>query len=203
MVARTPHMDWMAKHGDRFGQNSSWCFNPGSEIANLSISDMTPSVIIREGTFGSSKSWVKLESEDIAFRCNLVTLQFHKEKIVMKISPPDISQVMKQESSYLIWIEKWGRMPSDSIRGQFTGIWWWWRMGLPDFQIWKNLIDSTHDILDKEISPFLSWIQRDWRFPKLWERWRGSNSKVDEWFPKDSSKPSGQSCPGGKRAFGG
>jgi 2,3-bisphosphoglycerate-independent phosphoglycerate mutase len=43
MVARTPHMDWMARHGEiGLVRTVPEGFTPGSEIANLSIFGYDP-----------------------------------------------------------------------------------------------------------------------------------------------------------------
>src|SRR4030066_2067727 len=86
MVARTPHMDFIAGQGEiGLVRTVPEGFNPGSEIANLSIFGYDP---IRyhsgRGPLEAASLGVQLFDNDIAFRCNLVTLKFQGDKIVME-----------------------------------------------------------------------------------------------------------------------
>jgi len=86
MVARTPNLDWIAQQGEiglvRTIPNG---FNPGSEIANLSIFGYNPiRYYTGRGPLEAASLGIKLAVDDIAFRCNLVTLKFHGNKIVME-----------------------------------------------------------------------------------------------------------------------
>ena len=85
MVARTPHMDWMARHGEiGLVRTVPDGFNPGSEIANLSIFGYDPIYYYTgRGPLEAASLGVKLQSEDIAFRCNLVTLRIQDNQIFM------------------------------------------------------------------------------------------------------------------------
>ena len=86
MLAKTPHMDWMAKHGEvGLVRTIPAGFNPGSEIANLSIFGYDPfRYYTGRGPLEAASLGVKLEPDDIAFRCNLVTLQFDGTKTFME-----------------------------------------------------------------------------------------------------------------------
>ena len=86
MVARTPHMDWMAEQGEiGLVKTVPDGFNPGSEIANLSIFGYDPfRYFTGRGPIEAASLGVKLAPDDIAFRCNLVTLNFQGSKTVME-----------------------------------------------------------------------------------------------------------------------
>jgi len=86
MVARTPNMDWMAQQGEiGLVRTIPDGFNPGSEIANLSIFGYNPiRYYTGRGPLEAASLGVKLAADDIAFRCNLVTLKFQGNKIVME-----------------------------------------------------------------------------------------------------------------------
>jgi 2,3-bisphosphoglycerate-independent phosphoglycerate mutase len=86
MVARTPHMDWMAEQGEiGLVRTVPDGFNPGSEIANLSIFGYDPiRYYTGRGPLEAASLGVKLADNDIAFRCNLVTLRFQDSKTVME-----------------------------------------------------------------------------------------------------------------------
>jgi 2,3-bisphosphoglycerate-independent phosphoglycerate mutase len=76
MVARTPNMDWLAKHGSLgLVRTVPDGFNPGSEIANLSIFGYDPlQYYTGRGPLEAASLGVELKKDDLAFRCNLVTL---------------------------------------------------------------------------------------------------------------------------------
>ena len=86
MVARTPHMDFMAGQGEiGLVRTVPDGFNPGSEIANLSIFGYDPiRYYTGRGPLEAASLGVQLSDDDIAFRCNLVTLKFRGDKIVME-----------------------------------------------------------------------------------------------------------------------
>jgi 2,3-bisphosphoglycerate-independent phosphoglycerate mutase len=86
MAAKTPHMDWLAKRGEiGLVRTIPKGFTPGSEIANLSIFGYDPHrYYTGRGPLEAASLGVRLDSKDIAFRCNLVTLQFEGSKILME-----------------------------------------------------------------------------------------------------------------------
>ena len=76
MVARTPHLDGIARRGEMgLVRTVPDGFTPGSEIANLSIFGYDPRLYYRgRGPLEAASLGVKLGRDDLAFRCNLVTL---------------------------------------------------------------------------------------------------------------------------------
>ena len=86
MVARTPHMDWLASHGELgLVRTVPAGFNPGSEIANLSIFGYDPlQYYTGRGPLEAVSLGIKLKGDDLAFRCNLVTLQPQGSKVIME-----------------------------------------------------------------------------------------------------------------------
>jgi len=76
MVARTPHLDRIARRGEMgLVRTVPDGFTPGSEIANLSIFGYDPRLYYRgRGPLEAASLGVKLDRDDLAFRCNLVTL---------------------------------------------------------------------------------------------------------------------------------
>ena len=74
-VARTPNMDFIAKHG-RLGRIKTIPKNmtPASDVANISILGYEPSKYYTgRGPLEAANLGVELQDEDVAFRCNLVT----------------------------------------------------------------------------------------------------------------------------------
>ncbi len=86
MIAKTPNMDWLAKHGSLgLVRTVPEGFNPGSEIANLSIFGYDPrQYYTGRGPLEAASLGVNLSKDDLAFRCNLVTLGFQGSKILME-----------------------------------------------------------------------------------------------------------------------
>jgi 2,3-bisphosphoglycerate-independent phosphoglycerate mutase len=86
MVAKIPHMDWMVEHGEiGLVRTVPDGFNPGSEIANLSIFGYDPiRYYTGRGPMEAASLGVKLTDNDVAFRCNLVTLRFQDTETVME-----------------------------------------------------------------------------------------------------------------------
>ncbi len=74
-VARTPNMDFIAKHG-RLGRVKTIPngFTPGSDVAQITIFGYDPKKYYTgRGPLEAANLGVKLEEDDIAFRCNLIT----------------------------------------------------------------------------------------------------------------------------------
>jgi len=158
MVARTPHMDWMAKQGEiGLVRTIPDGFNPGSEIANLSIFGYNPiSYYTGRGPLEAASLGVKLAADDIAFRCNLVTLKFQGNKIVME----DFSagHITNEEAKKVI-LDLNKEMATNEIRF-YAGVSYRHLMvlknGAAKFSNMEKLeITPPHDIIGKEISPFL------------------------------------------------
>lgn len=74
-VARTPNMDFIAKHG-RLGRIKTIPDNmsPASDVANISILGYDPQKFYTgRGPLEAANLGIDLEDDDVAFRCNLIT----------------------------------------------------------------------------------------------------------------------------------
>ncbi|MHB8155747.1 MAG: cofactor-independent phosphoglycerate mutase [Candidatus Omnitrophota bacterium] len=74
-AARTPNMDFIAKHGS-LGQAKTIPdkMTPASDVANLSILGYDPKKYYSgRGPLEAANLGIELEDDDIAFRCNLIT----------------------------------------------------------------------------------------------------------------------------------
>jgi len=158
MVAKTPHMDWMAKHGEvGLVRTVPEGFNPGSEIANLSIFGYDPiRYYTGRGPLEAASLGIKLQPGDIAFRCNLVTLRGQGDKAIME----DFSagHITNDEAREII-SDLNQEMGTEEIRF-YAGVSYRHLMVLKNgagrFSNLERLkLIPPHDILDKEISPFL------------------------------------------------
>jgi 2,3-bisphosphoglycerate-independent phosphoglycerate mutase len=158
MVARTPHMDWMAESGEiGLVRTVPDGFNPGSEVANLSIFGYDPiRYYTGRGPLEAASLGVKLAADDIAFRCNLVTLQFQGNDIVME----DFSagHITDEEAKKVV-IDLNKEMATNEIRF-YAGVSYRHLMVLKNgaaksSNLEKLEIIPPHDIIGREISPFL------------------------------------------------
>lgn len=103
-AAFTPNMDKLAREGAIGMVRTVPCgMHPGSDVANLSILGYDPSVYFTgRAPLEAASMGVELGAADIAYRCNLVTLKFIKEKTraVMEdysaghISTPEAAEIM-------------------------------------------------------------------------------------------------------------
>ena len=75
-VARTPNMDFIARHG-RLGRIKTIPdkMSPASDVANISILGYDPEKYYTgRGPLEAANLGIELEEDDVAFRCNLVTV---------------------------------------------------------------------------------------------------------------------------------
>ena len=161
MVAKTPHMDWLAKHGEiGLVRTIPEGFTPGSEIANLSIFGYDPHrYYTGRGPLEAASLGVRLNPKDIAFRCNLVTLQFEGSKILME----DFSagHITDEEARRII-IDLDREMGTKEIRF-YPGVSYRHLMvfqnGAATFSALDQLeLTPPHDITGKEIASYLPGV---------------------------------------------
>jgi len=158
MVARTPHMDWMAEQGEiGLVKTVPDGFNPGSEIANLSIFGYDPfRYFTGRGPIEAASLGVKLAPDDIAFRCNLVTLNFQGSKTVME----DFSagHITDEEAREVI-LDLNRELATHEIQF-YSGVSYRHLMVLKNGAVKfphleKQELIPPHDIIGRGISPFL------------------------------------------------
>jgi len=158
MVARTPHLDWLAKHGSMgLVRTVPEGFNPGSEIANLSIFGYDPSrYYTGRGPLEAESLGVDLEKNDLAFRCNLVTLQQQGSKVLMEdfaaghISDSEANEIIVGLDR-AIGTEKTRFYSGVSYRHLMV-----MRNGASAGSDMERLeLTPPHDIIGQEITPFL------------------------------------------------
>ena len=158
MVAKTPHMDFMAGQGEiGLVRTIPKGFNPGSEIANLSIFGYDPvRYYTGRGPLEAASLGVKLSDHDLAFRCNLVTLKFQGNQIVME----DFSAGhIKDEEAREVILDLNKEMGTKEIQF-FPGVSYRHLMVLKNgaakfLNLEKLELTPPHDIIGKEITVFL------------------------------------------------
>jgi 2,3-bisphosphoglycerate-independent phosphoglycerate mutase len=158
MVARTPHMDWLAKHGSLgLVRTVPEGFNPGSEIANLSIFGYDPlQYYTGRGPLEAASLGVELKKDDLAFRCNLVTLHSQGSKAVMEdfaaghISDAEANEIII-DLNRAIGNEETRFYSGVSYRHLMV-----MRNGVSTYSDLERLeLTPPHDIIGQEIAPFL------------------------------------------------
>jgi 2,3-bisphosphoglycerate-independent phosphoglycerate mutase len=163
MEAKTPFMDWMVKHGEiGLVKTVPEGFTPGSEIANLSILGYDPSLYYRgRGPLEAASLGIRLQPDDIAFRCNLVTLKYQAPDIWMEdfaaghISDGEARQIILDLNEEL-GTEEIQFFPGVSYRHVMV-----WKGGSAKYpKLDRMELTPPHDILDKEIGPFLPGAHR-------------------------------------------
>lgn len=172
-VARTPNMDRIAAEGTIGLVNTiPEGFKPGSDVANLSVLGYDPGICYSgRGPLEAANMGVPLGPQDVAFRCNLVTLGPQADPLMVDYSAGHISS------------EEAARIITDMDRA----------IGSPEFQffpgisyrhllVWRNGNDDLettppHDITGK---PTAAYAIRGDRTGRLDELVRQSRSLLQD-----------------------
>ena len=154
--ARTPNMDKLARYGETgLVVNIPPGMPPGSDVANLSVMGYDPArYYTGRSPLEAAAMGVELEENDLALRCNLVTLSkkgSYEEKIMEdysagEISTPEAEEIIKAVESEL-GSEIFSFHPGVSYRHLLL-----WRGGPPPEAL---VLTPPHDILGKAIAPYL------------------------------------------------
>lgn len=158
MVAKTPNMDWLAKHGEiGLVRTVPSGFNPGSEVANLSILGYDPKrYYTGRGPLEAASLGIPLGREDIAFRCNLVTLKSQGTKLFME----DFSagHITDEEAKEIIvdLDREMGTVENRFYAGISYRHVMVWKGGLARYPGLQEIpLTPPHDIVTREIAPYL------------------------------------------------
>ncbi len=151
-VANTPNMDFLASNGIAGSvRNIPKGFHPGSDVANLSILGYDPRVYYTgRAPLEAVSIGISLSREDIAYRCNLVTLKFDKKQIFMDdYSSGHISteeaKILIEDIQNKLGSEQFRFYPGVSYRHILV-----WKNGSEDLEC-----TPPHDITGREISRYL------------------------------------------------
>ncbi len=153
-VANTPQMDKIASAGEvGILRTIPKGFAPGSDIANLSIVGYDPSKYYTgRAPLEAASMGIKLGPDDVAYRCNLVTLRYLKNGHKAIIEDYSGGHISTDEARRLI--EEINNKLGDDKIIFYSG------MSYRHLMIWKNGKDKVectppHDITGKEISDYL------------------------------------------------
>jgi len=153
-AAFTPNMDRIAREGAvGVAVTVPGGYPPGSDVANMSIMGYDPAMYYTgRAPFEAASMGVELSGTDLAFRCNLVTLRFDKEKKHAYMEDHSAGHISTGEARDLI--EHLGRaLGSEDIRF-YPGV------SYRHLMVIRNGVagsDCTppHDILGKDITDYL------------------------------------------------
>ena len=154
--AHTPNMDRLAAEGEiGKARTIPQGFEPGSDVANLSILGYNPSKYYSgRAPFEAAFRGIKLNSNDVAFRCNLVTLKFSDSENIESAGMQDYSagHITTKEATQII--RDINKKLGDNRIAFYPG------MSYRHLMVWKNgkeKIQCTppHDITGKKIGSYL------------------------------------------------
>jgi len=153
-VASTPNMDRLVREGT-FGKVRTIPagFHPGSDIANLNILGYDPREFYSgRAPLEAASMGIMLKENDVAYRCNLVTLKYKKDKTKAVMEDYSSGHISTEEAKELIQdiSEKIGMeqiifYPGVSYRHLMV-----WSSGSVDVEC-----TPPHDITGKEVVDYL------------------------------------------------
>ncbi len=152
--AYTPNMDRLAATS-RLGKVRTVPegMQPGSDVANLSILGYDPAKYYSgRAPLEAASIGIELGDNDVAFRCNLVTLKFNRDKTRAQMEDYSSGHISSSEAAELI-SEVGSRLGSDTV-SFFPGVSYRhlmvWAGGSTDIEC-----VAPHDMLGKDIIDYL------------------------------------------------
>ena len=152
--AATPNMDKLVQHGI-IGKIRTVPpgYHPGSDIANLNILGYDPKQFYSgRAPLEAASIGINLKDDDVAYRCNLVTLKYNKDKTRAVMDDYSSGHITTEEARELI-IEINDSIGSDRITF-YPGVSYRhimvWSSGITDIEC-----TPPHDITGKDITDYL------------------------------------------------
>lgn len=170
-AARTPHLDSLAQRGTL---GLVWTIPPGlapgSDVANLSIFGYDPKLYFTgRAPLEAAAMGIKLGNDDVAFRCNLVTLKQEGDQEIME----DFSAGHISTAEAKLIIMDIGRLLGDHTFQFFPGVSYRhllvWRKGEESLSLQTT---PPHDIIGQEINRFLPKGEKEKEAQKLMQEAR-------------------------------
>lgn len=167
--AHKPNMDKLAQEGI-LGKVRTVPpgFHPGSDVANLSILGYDPAKYYTgRAPLEAASIGVKLDKNDVAYRCNLVTLKFNRDKTRAVMDDYSSGHITTEEAQEIIKTLK-NELENEHIIF-YPGV------SYRHLMVWK---DGTmeiecvppHDILEKDIADYLPVGEKDMVIRNLMRR---------------------------------
>jgi 2,3-bisphosphoglycerate-independent phosphoglycerate mutase len=146
----TPNMDWLAARGEcGMARTIPPGMPPGSDVANLSIMGYDPERFYTgRAPLEAVSMGISMEADDVAYRCNIVTIDFDRGLMIDHSS----GHITSEEGKELI--EAVGREIGSAAIRFYPGV------SYRHLVIWKNgsvkpECTPPHDILEKEFKSYL------------------------------------------------
>jgi len=152
MAARTPNMDEIASRGI-FGyvDTSTKGFPPGSDIMNMNVMGYDPfKYYTGRAPIEAASMGIELGPDDIAFRCNLVTLRHSEGRIFMEDYSAGHITTAEGDAVVRFLNEHMGKGDISFYPGK----------SYRHIMVWRNGPDGLgltppHDIIGKDIKPYI------------------------------------------------
>ncbi len=153
-AAHTPNMDWLASRGTvGVVHTIPEGFYPGSDVANLSVLGYAPSLYYSgRAPLEAASIGVDLQPNDVAYRCNLVTLKFKRDRSTAIMDDYSAGHIETAEAARLIKTiedqlgnEEFSFYPGVSYRHLMV-----WHDGKADIEC-----AAPHDIMGRSVGDYL------------------------------------------------
>ena len=152
--AFTPNMDWLAVNGEiGMVRTIPEGFPPGSDVANLSIMGYDPAMYYTgRAPLEAASMGIELSGDDVAYRCNLVTLAFSGDLRNATMEDYSSGHISSEEGRELI----------DTLNEELKAddIVFYPGVSYRHLMVWKNgsvkaECTPPHDILDRPVAQYL------------------------------------------------
>jgi len=152
-AAQTPNMDRIAACRVGLVRTIPDGMEPGSDVANLSLLGYDPRVYhTRRAPFEAASMGVELKPDEVAYRMNLVTLDFNTDHEVLMVSHSSGDLSSEDARQIVDDLKKELRFPGTMI---YQGV------GYRHLLVWQNGPEEAttippHDVLGQNMAPYLS-----------------------------------------------
>lgn len=152
-AAGTPNMDRIASCRMGLVRTIPEGMEPGSDVANLSLLGYDPRVYhTRRAPFEAASMQVDLKPDEVAFRMNLVTLDFNSDREILMVSHSSGDLPSEDALQIVEGLKRELRFPGISV---YQGV------GYRHLLVWQNGPEEAvtippHDVLGQNMSPYLS-----------------------------------------------
>jgi 2,3-bisphosphoglycerate-independent phosphoglycerate mutase len=152
-AAETPNMDRIAARRVGLVRTIPDGMEPGSDVANLSLLGYDPRVYhTRRAPFEAASMHVELKPEEVAFRMNLVTLEFSSDHEIIMVSHSSGDLPSDDATQIVNALKEELKFPDTRI---YQGV------GYRHLLIWRNGPEEAvtippHDVLGQNMAPYLN-----------------------------------------------
>jgi 2,3-bisphosphoglycerate-independent phosphoglycerate mutase len=152
-ASETPHMDRIASCRVGLVRTIPDGLEPGSDVANLSLLGYDPQVYhTRRAPFEAASMQVALKPDEVAFRMNLVTLDFKSDREILMVSHSSGDLPSEDARQIVDGLKKEFKFPGTVL---YQGV------GYRHLLVWQNGPEASvtippHDVLGQNMAPYLN-----------------------------------------------